>query len=294
MELEKAISHRHTHLVLSSSLFLPPIIFSLFLHNHCTGYNRTETFHTLNITFLKIDFLEIAQLMIPREWDGGGCIQRVQPGMIKLFRRIAPPQRNNIYPKITPAPIGSPVLLDPKMCGRSLTFHKCGNIDIDTDLLMVGFASGLSYISVTIWDLYLSWFSCLLKDLQREDWKYDMYVLCVLHIGEWWTKTSGTTQVSLSDTEYRNIFFLLSFLEEKDIKGTKTFTLGASIFISQCLMSQDWEGEVENGRWEGGRWEDGRVALYCIASSGQRWSRDGWLLSCCPLFSSAYIYFTQW
>ena len=106
----------------------------------------------------------------------------MQPGMIKLFRRIAP--RNNIYPKITPAPIGSPVLLDPKMCGRSLTFHKCGNIDIDTDLLMVGFASGLSYISVTIWDLYLSWFSCLLKDLQREDWKYGMYVLCVLHIGE--------------------------------------------------------------------------------------------------------------
>ena len=130
MELEKAISLRHTHLVLSRSIFLPPIIFSFFLQNHCTGYNRTETFHTLKITFLKIDFLEIAQLMIPREWDGGGCIQRVQPGMIKLFRRIAP--RNNIYPKITPAPIGSPVLLDPKMCGRSLTFHKCGNIDIDT------------------------------------------------------------------------------------------------------------------------------------------------------------------
>ena len=64
--------------------------------------------------------------------------------MIKLFRRIAP--RNNIYPKITPAPIGSPVLLDPNI--RSLTFHKCGNIDIDTDLLMVGFASGLSYNSV--------------------------------------------------------------------------------------------------------------------------------------------------
>ena len=64
--------------------------------------------------------------------------------MIKLFRRIAP--RNNIYPKITPAPIGSPVLLDPNI--RSPTFHKCGNIDIDTDLLLVGFASGLSYNSV--------------------------------------------------------------------------------------------------------------------------------------------------